>query len=566
MDKNVMDGGEAILQGCRDLGLDYLISSPGSDWGSLWEALARQKVNGVKGPGYLSCGHETLAVNLAMGYTYITGRMQGVVLHAGVGLLQGSMGIHGARQAEIPMLVVSGESQTFGDQEGFDPGGQWYNNHNNVGGLQRFLDPVVKWSHQVPSVSNVYELVMRAGEMAQVPPIGPTYLDVPIEVMMAKWPQPAKMRKAPPPGITRPADSDIQKVADMLLAAKNPVLTTAAAGRTVAGHDALVALCDLLALPVVEGGSAEVTNFPKEHPLHQGFEGNALLREADLVIVAKSRTPWYPANLGPVNAKVVIIDDAPFKIHMAYQNLQADAYLTGDVTTTLRLLTEAVKASKIDASKVNERRSRWTAAHNALEQRYRNAEKEARGKKGIQAVTLCATLAEALPANTVYTDETTVHGGLNRRHVANRGTNSYLAVRSGLGQGLGVALGIKLAMRDRPVCTLIGDGAFLYNPSVQAFGFARDEKLPTMTVVYNNGGYRAMRLNQASYYPDGAGVKHNLFYGEPINGFAFEELPRLFGGVGFRVEDPAELKGVLQKAAAAVADGKSAVVNVILAE
>jgi acetolactate synthase-1/2/3 large subunit len=114
--------------------------------------------------------------------------------------------------------------------------------------------------------------------------------------------------------------------------------------------------------------------------------------------------------------------------------------------------------------------------------------------------------------------------------------------------------------------TLIGDGAFLYNPTVQAFGFARDEKLPTLTIVYNNGGYRAMRHNQLSYYPDGAGAKNKLFYGEPINGFAFEELPKLFGGTGFRVEDPAELKPTLSKAAAAVADGKSAVVNVILAD
>jgi acetolactate synthase-1/2/3 large subunit len=159
-----------------------------------------------------------------------------------------------------------------------------------------------------------------------------------------------------------------------------------------------------------------------------------------------------------------------------------------------------------------------------------------------------------------------VHGGLNRRHVANEGAKSYIAVRSGLGQGLGVALGVKKATPDRPVVTLIGDGAFLYNPSVQAFGFARDEKLPTLTVVYNNNGYRAMRQNQLSYYPDGAGAKNKLFYGEPINGFAFEELPKMFGGAGFRVEDPAELKGALEKGYAAVADGRSAVVNVVLAD
>ena len=44
----------------------------------------------------------------------MTGRPQAVLLHAGVGLLQGSMGIHGALQAEVPMIVMSGESQSLG--------------------------------------------------------------------------------------------------------------------------------------------------------------------------------------------------------------------------------------------------------------------------------------------------------------------------------------------------------------------------------------------------------------------------------------------------------------------
>ena len=43
MQQSVMDGGEAILQACRDLGADYIISSPGSDWGAVWEALVRQE-------------------------------------------------------------------------------------------------------------------------------------------------------------------------------------------------------------------------------------------------------------------------------------------------------------------------------------------------------------------------------------------------------------------------------------------------------------------------------------------------------------------------------------------
>lgn len=566
MDKRIMDGGEAILQGFRDLGMDYVFSSPGSDWGSVWEAFARQKVAGAPGPKYLSCGHETLAVDLAFGYTAMTARMQAVLLHAGVGLLQGSMGIWGARLNEVPMVIMSGESMTFGDQEGFNPGAQWYTNHNTMGGMPRLIDPLVKWAHQATSAANVYEMVVRAGELAQSAPVGPTYLDVPIEIMLAKWNPPAKMREIPPVPKLRPSDADVERVAKMLAAAKNPVITTASAGRTREGYEALVELAELLAIPVVEGPSSDANSFPKDHPLHQGFEVNPLLKEADLALAVRNRAPWYPPNMGPLNAKVVVIDESPFKIHMAYQNLQADAFLSGDVASSLKLLAEAVRAEKPDAARVAERRARWAAAHERLVQRTRAAEAEARGKPGIAAVALAATLSETLPKNTIYLDETTVHGGLNRRHVANHGPQSYVAMRSGLGQGLGIALGVKLARADRPVVTLIGDGAFLYNPAIQSFGFARDEGLPTMTVIYNNKGYRAMRQNQLSYYPDGAGAKNKLFYGEPVNAFNYEELAKPFGGFGIRVENTSQLKSAIEQAHAATLDGRSALVNAVLSD
>ncbi len=76
---------------------------------------------------------------MAAGYTQVTGRMQAVLLHAGAGLLQGSMAIFGARLAETPMLILSGKSQSFGEGD-VDPGPQWYRSLNVVGGPQRLID------------------------------------------------------------------------------------------------------------------------------------------------------------------------------------------------------------------------------------------------------------------------------------------------------------------------------------------------------------------------------------------------------------------------------------------
>jgi hypothetical protein len=170
--KNYLDGGEAILEAFRKLKIDYIMSSPGSEWSPIWEALARQKLENRAGPTFIESWHETLAVNMATGYTLMTERPQAVLVHAGVGVLQGSMGIHGALQNEVPMVVMSGESQTLGEDPDLDIEQQWYGGLT-VGGIERFIEPVTKWARAVTSPHTLYESVIRAGEMAQRAPKGP---------------------------------------------------------------------------------------------------------------------------------------------------------------------------------------------------------------------------------------------------------------------------------------------------------------------------------------------------------------------------------------------------------
>ena len=55
--KNEPDGGEALLEAFRRLHVDYVISSPGSEWPPIWEALARQKIGGLAGPTGIRTSH-----------------------------------------------------------------------------------------------------------------------------------------------------------------------------------------------------------------------------------------------------------------------------------------------------------------------------------------------------------------------------------------------------------------------------------------------------------------------------------------------------------------------------
>src|SRR5947208_7485850 len=180
--KNYLDGGEAILEAFRKLKIDYIMSSPGSEWSPIWEALARAKLDSKPGPTFVESWHETLAVNMATGYTLMTGRPQAVLLHAGVGMLQGSMGVHGALQNEVPMVVMSGESQSLGEDPDLDIEQQWYGGLS-VGGIERFVEPFTKWARAVTTPHTLYACLRGTGQMTQRVPKGPRYINVPVEHM-----------------------------------------------------------------------------------------------------------------------------------------------------------------------------------------------------------------------------------------------------------------------------------------------------------------------------------------------------------------------------------------------
>ena len=141
---------------------------------------------------------------------------------------------------------------------------------------------------------------------------------------------------------------------------------------------------------------------------------------------------------------------------------------------------------------------------------------------------------------------------------------SYLRPVGGLGQGLGTALGVKLASPDRPVVALMGDGALLYNPITQALGVAKESSLPIMIVVFNNASYAAMKSLHLSFYPDGDAAKSGIFHGVHIPGPDYQELVTPFGGHGERVEDPKRLAGAIKDGLAAVAEGRVAILDVAL--
>jgi thiamine pyrophosphate-dependent acetolactate synthase large subunit-like protein len=461
--------------------------------------------------------------------------------------------------------VISGESITYGEQPDFDPGRQWADNLSIVGGPLCLIQPLVKYACQTASSYTIYESIVRAGEMAQRTPVGPTYLSIPHETMVAPWSMPEQPRTVPPAPTLVSARTDIVKVAELIAKARNPVVLTEGAGRTAEAFDALVALSELAALPVVEKSGAIFVNFPQDHPMHQGHDFEQYWNTADLVIVIQTRTPWYPPSKRPPNAVIVDIDDVPHRPYMAYQSHQANIYLEGDAAIALRDIASALRDIAPDDREISARRARLTAAHDAMMEKRRARQAAARKKTPIDPVWLCASLSAALPDDAIYIDEVTTHTGLLREHIRWNKPQSLYTRQGGLGQGLGLSLGVKLANPDRPVVTLIGDGAFLYNPVLQSLGASRDFNLPILVVIFNNKKYAAMQNMHKRMYPEGTAVQTDSYLGTFINGPDYVKVIEAFGGYGERVEDPEALQDALKRCHEAVAAGRTAVLDVVIA-
>ncbi|WP_371657317.1 thiamine pyrophosphate-dependent enzyme [Streptomyces sp. NBC_00280] len=558
-----IDGGDAFVSAFDAVGADHLFCASGSEWAPVWESLARRHRDGESAPRYLDLTHETVAVGMATGYGLVRRRPQGVLLHAAPGLLQGSMAVHGALLAGVPMVVASSESTTYGDGPGPDPGGQWYRNLSIVGGPQGVAQPFTKWSTEAASVDTLPTMITRAAELAWRAPAGPVYLNIPLETLLEEW----DGREAKPvvaPGSTHSSPDEVDAVAQMIREATNPVVVTETAGREDGGFEALLAFAEAWSIPVVEPDSAVCGNFPRAHPLHAGSDIGTWLHEADLILLVNCRAPFYPPSRRPAKAQVVVIDEVPQRPHVVYQVLFADRYLEGDVANTLRQL--AKRATGLDVAAVTARRSAQEERHADEQGAIAAAEAGAARAEGIDPVLVAATLRTLLDGRDgIVVDETITHSRVVKRHLRTDAPDSYFYVQGGLGQGIAVALGVKLAARERPVVLTIGDGAFAYNPVIPSYDASRTYQLPLLIVVFNNRVYKSMNLNHRRFYPEGAAAETGEWLGTDLH-----RLPRLaafaepFGLHTETVDAPDSLGPALERALKAVADGTTAVVDVLV--
>jgi acetolactate synthase-1/2/3 large subunit len=569
-DDTIMHGGQALLRVIERNKIDTIVSSPGSEWPPVWEALAELTDQGRSGPSFINCRHEALAVAVAAGYTKVTGRPQVVLLHATAGPLNAAMMLRAAYQERVPMVVCAGETIAFGEDHRLpDPGGQWLHDLCDPGGPADMLRRCVKWSERIFSPSILLPSLERAIQISQEPPAGPVLLSVPFESLMEEVQSNEYIRPNQAIRAVEIEEEAIQKASDMLLNASNPVVVTENLGRNPKATDDLVELCELLSIPVMESYRPAFLNFPRDHSLYLQYDRNTL-EAADLIIMAGAVSPWYPANKGPKpTTKVLLIDEEYPHTRLPFWGYEVDLALVAPPAVTLEKLIKKVRSSrKFNASNpvYGERLRLNRERHNREKVVLREeAEKHAQDTP-IDPRWLCHVLNEAIPQDAIIVEETTVHRTLIQNMIYRSQPMSYFArITGGLGVGLGYALGIKLALKERLVFMLIGDGAFHYNPAPSCLGLAQEYGAPIAIVLFNNQRYLSMERSLLRYFPSGAAKKTGIHYGSPIEPSPdYRLFAEVYGGFGIRVDKPEDIRPSIDQALVHLRQGRLALIDVRL--
>jgi len=560
-------GAHALLRTLRKAGVEKIFASPGSDWAPLWEALAMPSAR-EEFPDYLSSRHEETAIAMASGYAKLTGKLPAVVLHTTVGALHATMGLRAALHERIPMVILAGESISFGEREGYEIGPQWLRLLSDVGGPARLVTPCVKWSFGLNDTALLSATIERACQIALAAPRGPAFVSVPTEFLIDEHAEEAA--RASMPARNPAADpAALDELAQMLCSAKNPIILTEEAGKDIAAVDRLVDLAETLGAPVFDAWQPGYVNFPRSHPLYGGIapDMKAMLEETDLLFCVEVVAPAHPPQLlSSSKARIAVLGEEPLHQRLPYWGFRSDLLVTGAVGASLALLAERVarevrKGSRAAAA------AKWSERNARARAQSKEQGRSAGTRTPIDSTWIGHELNAVLPKGTIVVDETITHRLDVLRQLDRLAPGEFISASyGGLGMGLGTALGAKVANPDRTVVATIGDGAFHYNPVVASFGAAQELKLPVLVVLFNNAGYASQKGDVVKEYSDGWAVRQNRFAGLSIAPRPdYPGLARAFGGYGEAVEKPSEVRAALVRGLEAAARGQLALVEMVLA-
>ena len=531
-------GIQAFLDMLADFGVHYIFGNPGTTELPLNDALVDdsrfQYILGLQ---------EVPVMAMADGFSMASRTLGVVNVHISCGLGNAMGMLYNAYREGTPLLVTAGQQDR---RLKFEEPILW-------GEMAAATKPWTKWSVEVDRVEDLPAALRRAVQTALTPPTGPVFMSLPIDVQLE---QSDRLDLSPirlPDPRVRPPLEAIRQAAAVMLAARNPGIL---AGSRITEMDAmaeLIAVAELLGAPVMtESGTTHGRlAFPSDHPLNaQGLplwspEVRERLAEFDVLLVTgmdllRQYVYHEPARAIPEHIRLVHLDEDPWQLG---KNYPVEVGVIGHTKLSLGELASHLRelSSTAYQSQARERMTRRTAMHDAARQTFQERIQHEDPQRPMSPLTLMGALAKVLPPDVAVIEEavTTTNTTFERLGVL-KNTTGYFGHRGwALGWGLGVSLGAKLAWPDRPVLSLLGEGAALYG--IQGLWSAAHHHIPVTFVICNNAQYQILKIGAKGIQLPRA--MQGKFEGLDIQNpeIDFVGLARSLGVEAHRVTEPEEL-------------------------
>ncbi|MBL8534172.1 MAG: thiamine pyrophosphate-binding protein [Betaproteobacteria bacterium] len=549
---HTLSGRDAFVRLLASEGVDTLFGNPGTTELAIMEALGTQS-----DIGYVLGLQESVVVAMADGYARASGRLAACNVHVAPGLGNAMGALYNAKFYGSPVLVTAGQQeQGHGLMEPllYDP-------------LVPIAQPLVKWAVECTRVEDLPRIVRRAAKVALTPPTGPVFLSLPGDVLDAS----AVLDMGAPTRVdsaVRPVDATIARLASRLRSARHPVLI---AGHEIATRNALAEaaeLAEVLGAPVLQQTVPYAAQFFSEHPAFLGAltrnqtQVRAALEPYDLLVFLGSdvlrMSVHSPVDAMPPGKSVIQIAERDWELA---KNYPAEIAVRADVKSTLRAVVDWLRRESGPADgQAAAARIAALAPQNWSAKRVRAAEQALKfsGRTPLEPAFLTKVLADAIPGDAVVVEEALTAGFPLLGFLRLRDHQGFYGLASGgIGFAMGGAVGISLALADRPVVALVGDGSAMY--SIQALWTAAHLRRPITYVIANNRSYRILKERLQSFR------KTDRFIGMDLRepSIDFVALAQSMGVPARRIDDPAAFEPALR---AAVASGGPTLLDVSVAD
>lgn len=555
-------GAEAFLEVLNANKIENVFFNPGGDMAPIQVAVLKYRAMGKRVPKLVLCLHESVALTAAHGHYMVSGKPQVVMVHSELGTQQVAGALHNAQWGRIPVILWAGLAAAPRRVT-------WKNEPYEQGTMVRNC---VKWDHEIGPGEDIHDVLRKAIGVAMSEPRGPVYLsyrrDALTEMTDARRPDSCVAE------IARMPDADaasLGKVADVMLAARHPLIVAGYTGRYPETVKPLVELAEILATPVISGLTR--MNFPTSHPLCAGMEemgggseGNVALTEADVVLAFDYDLPYVPAAGSPATAATILhIDVDPLTQGRPLWGRGANVFLKADSRTAIPALARAVRERLTsEREALLAERSQQIRLNNQARRDERRTLAE--GKANTTPISpdwLAMCVSEILDEDAVLVNHLISQSSSVAAQIDRSRPNTLLACAGGsIMWALGAALGAKVAVPDKTVVSLMTDGGYVWGCPVSALWSAAAYKAPFLSVVFNNQSYGAIRAiverMTESHISDEMGFVSGVDISPPPD---YALIAQACGGWGRRVDEPEDVLPTLRAAMREVQSGRPAVVD-----